>query len=91
VFTVERTVDAQDTIDGAILEVLSGINCPLMKPAHFARRSASESRSHLDLMMAGSFLNSCQAEDSDLTQEGKRYQIPFSMIEKSNYEHDWSA
>jgi hypothetical protein len=26
-----------------------------------------------------------------LTQDGKRYQIPFSMIEKSNYEHDWSA
>ena len=26
-----------------------------------------------------------------LTQEGKAYQIPFTMIEKSNYEHDWSA
>jgi ribosome maturation factor RimP len=31
-------------------------------------------------------------EDSvTLTQEGKQYRIPFSMIEKSNYEHDWSA
>jgi hypothetical protein len=26
-----------------------------------------------------------------LTQDGTSYQIPFSMIEKSNYEHDWSA
>jgi ribosome maturation factor RimP len=26
-----------------------------------------------------------------LSQDGKEYQIPFSMIEKSNYEHDWSA
>ena len=24
-------------------------------------------------------------------QDGKRFEIPFALIEKSNYEHDWSA
>jgi hypothetical protein len=26
-----------------------------------------------------------------LNQDGTRWEIPFSIIEKSNYEHDWSA
>ena len=26
-----------------------------------------------------------------LNQDGRRWEIPFSIIEKSNYEHDWSA
>jgi ribosome maturation factor RimP len=26
-----------------------------------------------------------------INQDGMRLEIPFSMIERSNYEHDWSA
>jgi ribosome maturation factor RimP len=26
-----------------------------------------------------------------LDQDGRRVEIPFAVIEKSNYEHDWSA
>jgi len=30
-------------------------------------------------------------ESITVAQAGTRYDIPFSAIEKSNYEHDWSA
>ena len=26
-----------------------------------------------------------------VNQDGAKFEIPFSLIEKSNYEHDWSA
>jgi ribosome maturation factor RimP len=91
-------LDAQDTIDGAYtLEVSSpGINRPLKKPAHFARFVGKRIRVRTRDLIDGrrSFLGILGqvVEDSViLTQEGKRYQIPFYMIEKSNYEHDWSA
>lgn len=95
---LSELLDAQDTIDGAyILEVSSpGINRPLKKPAHFARFVGKRIRVRTRDLVDGrrSFLGILGqvVEDSViLTQEGKRYQIPFSMIEKSNYEHDWSA
>lgn len=91
-------LDAQDTIDGAYtLEVSSpGINRPLKKPAHFARFIGKRIRVRTRDMIDGrrSFLGILKevAEDGVvLTQEGKGYRIPFSVIEKSNYEHDWSA
>ena len=95
---LSELLDAEDTIDGSYtLEVSSpGINRPLKKPAHFARFVGKRIRVRTRDLIDGrrSFLGILGqvVEDSViLTQEGKRYQIPFSMIEKSNYDHDWSA
>ena len=95
---LSELLDAEDTIDGTYtLEVSSpGINRPLKKPAHFARFVGKRIRVRTRDLIDGrrSFLGILGqvVEDSViLTQEGKRYQIPFSMIEKSNYDHDWSA
>jgi len=95
---LSELLDAQDTIDGAYtLEVSSpGINRPLKKPEHFARFIGKRIRIRTRDMIDGrrSFLGILGkvVEDSvTLTQEGKQYLIPFSIIEKSNYEHDWSA
>ncbi len=95
---LSELLDAQDTIDGAYtLEVSSpGINRPLKKPEHFARFIGKRIRIRTRDMIDGrrSFLGILGkvVEDSvTLTQEGKQYRIPFFMIEKSNYEHDWSA
>lgn len=95
---LSELLDGEDTIDGNYtLEVSSpGINRPLKKPAHFARFVGKRIRVRTRDLIDGrrSFLGILGqvVEDSViLTQEGKRYQIPFSMIEKSNYDHDWSA
>jgi len=95
---LSELLDAEDTIDGTYtLEVSSpGINRPLKKPAHFARFVGKRIRVRTRDLIDGrrSFLGILGqvVEDSViLTQEGKRYRIPFSMIEKSNYDHDWSA
>ena len=95
---LSELLDGEDTIDGTYtLEVSSpGINRPLKKPAHFARFVGKRIRVRTRDLIDGrrSFLGILGqvVEDSViLTQEGKRYQIPFSMIEKSNYDHDWSA
>ena len=95
---LSELLDAEDTIDGSYtLEVSSpGINRPLKKPAHFARFVGKRIRVRTRDLIDGrrSFLGILGqvVEDSViLTQEGKHYQIPFSMIEKSNYDHDWSA
>jgi ribosome maturation factor RimP len=91
-------LDSEDTIAGAYtLEVSSpGINRPLKRPEHFARFVGRRIRVRTRDMIEGrrSFLGIlCQVlgDGVILTQEGKQYQIPFSMIDKSNYEHDWSA
>src|SRR4029077_14146870 len=95
---LSELLDAQDSIDGTYtLEVSSpGINRPLKKPEHFVPFIGKRIRIRTRDMIDGrrSFLGILRnvVEDSvTLTQEGKQYRIPFSMIEKSNYEHDWSA
>ncbi len=95
---LSELLDAEDAIDGAYtLEVSSpGINRPLKKAAHFARFVGKRIRVRTRDLIDGrrSFLGILGQVVGDsviLTQEGKRYQIPLSMIEKSNYEHDWSA
>jgi ribosome maturation factor RimP len=95
---LSEMLDVQDTIDGAYtLEVSSpGINRPLKKPEHFLRFVGKRIRIRTRDLIDGrrSFLGILDevADNSvRLTQEGKQYWIPFSMIEKSNYEHDWSA
>jgi len=91
-------LDDCDVVDGAYtLEVSSpGINRPLKRPEHFARFIGKRVRVKTRDMISGrrSFLGILQevlADKITLRQEGTQYVIPFSMIEKSNYEHDWSA
>ena len=91
-------LDSHDTVEGAYtLEVSSpGINRPLTRPEHFARFVGKRIRVRTRDMIDNrrSFLGILEEVLRDeimLTQEGKAYQIPFTMIEKSNYEHDWSA
>jgi ribosome maturation factor RimP len=95
---LSELLDAEDAVEGAYtLEVSSpGINRPLKKPEHFARFVGKRIRVRTRDMIDGrrSFLGILAQVVGDsviLTQEGKHYQIPFSMIDKSNYEHDWSA
>jgi ribosome maturation factor RimP len=91
-------LDAENAIDSAYtLEVSSpGINRPLRRPEHFARFVGKRIRVRTRDMIDGrrSFLGilSNVVEDKIIVaQDGKEFNIPFSMIEKSNYEHDWSA
>jgi ribosome maturation factor RimP len=91
-------LDDHDIVEGSYtLEVSSpGINRPLTKPEHFQRFLGKRVRIRTGDMIDGrrSFLGILSEVSGDTIKidvEGKPYQIPFSMIEKSNYEHDWSA
>lgn len=91
-------LDTHDAVDGAYtLEVSSpGINRPLKRPEHFARFVGKRIRVRTKDMINGrrSFVGTLQEVLDDqitLKQDGAQYQIPFRVIEKSNYEHDWSA
>jgi ribosome maturation factor RimP len=95
---LSELLDAQDIVEGSYtLEVSSpGINRPLKKPEHFQRFIGKRVRIRTGDMIDGrrSFLGTLSEVSGDTIRievEGKAYQIPFSMIEKSNYEHDWSA
>lgn len=95
---LSELLDSQDVVDGAYtLEVSSpGINRPLKRPEHFARFIGKRVRIRTRDLIGGrrSFLGILQAvagEGITVAQEGTRYDIPFAAIEKSNYEHDWSA
>lgn len=88
----------EDVIDGAYtLEVSSpGVNRPLRRPEHFERVVGKKIRVRTRDMINGrrSFLGELlevSAEKIAVSQDGARWEIPFSLIEKSNYEHDWSA
>jgi ribosome maturation factor RimP len=91
-------LDQHDAVSGAYtLEVSSpGINRPLRRLEHFARFVGKRVRVRTRDMVNGrrSFLGVLKAVSGDtiaLSQDGVEVQIPFSAIEKSNYEHDWSA
>jgi ribosome maturation factor RimP len=91
-------LDTHDAVDGAYtLEVSSpGINRPLRRPEHFTRFVGKRVRVRTRDMINGrrsflGILRSVLGDQIALTQDGVEYQIPFSVIEKSNYEHDWSA
>jgi ribosome maturation factor RimP len=95
---LSELLDAQDIVEGSYtLEVSSpGINRPLKKPEHFQRFIGKRVRIRTGDMIDGrrSFLGILSEVSGDTIRievEGKAYQISFSMIEKSNYEHDWSA
>lgn len=91
-------LDSDNAIETAYtLEVSSpGINRPLRRPEHFSRFLGKRIRVRTRDMIDGrrSFLGvlSEVAEHGiKLAQDGKEYSILFPMIEKSNYEHDWST
>jgi len=87
-----------DVVDGAYsLEVSSpGVNRPLKRPEHCARyvgkRVRVRTREAIDGRRAfiGDLLE-VTAQTIALNQDGRRWDTPFLIIEKSNYEHDWSA
>lgn len=88
----------EDIVEGAYtLEVSSpGINRPLRRPEHFARFIGKKVRVRTRDMINGrrAFLGELlevSAQTIAVNQDGARWDIPFSQIEKSNYEHDWSA
>lgn len=91
-------LDAHDVIEGAYtLEVSSpGINRPLKRPEHFVPFVGKRIRVRTRELIRGrrSFLGPLLEVATDkitVNQDGTRCEIPFSLIEKSNYEHDWSA
>jgi ribosome maturation factor RimP len=87
-----------DVVTGSYtLEVSSpGINRPLRRPEHFSRFVGKRVRVRTRDMINGrrSFLGELLEVSEDriaVKQDGTRWDIPFSQIDKSNYEHDWSA
>jgi ribosome maturation factor RimP len=91
-------LDVREIVEGAYtLEVSSpGINRPLKRPEHFARFVGKRVRVRTREVINGrrSFLGlllEVSADKISLNQDGRACEIPFSLIEKSNYEHDWSA
>ncbi len=91
-------LDSEDAVEGAYtLEVSSpGINRPLRRPEHFRRVVGKKIRLRTRDLINGrrSFVGILEGVGGDeitVKQEGVQYRIPFSLIEKSNYEHDWSA
>src|SRR5688572_9341868 len=95
---LSELLDTQDIVEGSYtLEVSSpGINRPLKKPEHFQRFIGKRVRVRTGDMIEGrrsflGILNEVTGEKIKIEVEGKQYRIPFLMIEKSNYEHDWSA
>ncbi len=95
---LSELLDSENVVDGTYtLEVSSpGINRPLRRREHFFRFIGKRIRVRTRDMIEGrrsflGMLEEVETEKITLEQEGVRYQIPFSNIEKSNYEHDWSA
>lgn len=95
---LSAALDEHDVVDGAYtLEVSSpGINRPLKLPEHFKQFIGRRVRVRTRQLVQGrrSFLGlllEVSTECIALDQDGTRFEIPFAVIEKSNYEHDWSA
>jgi ribosome maturation factor RimP len=65
-------------------------------PEHFKRFVGKRVRVRTREMIQGrrSFLGPLLDVSPDkiaVNQDGTRFEIPFAVIEKSNYEHDWST
>ena len=95
---LSAVLDEQEVVEGAYtLEVSSpGINRPLKRPEHYRRFIGKKVRVRTRDLVQGrrSFLGSLldvSGEKIAVDQDGARVEIPFALIEKSNYEHDWSA
>jgi ribosome maturation factor RimP len=91
-------LDVHDPVGGSyVLEVSSpGINRLLKKPEHFARFVGRRIRVRTQEMIQGrkSFLGLLKEVAQDhilLDQDRSEFRIPFVLIEKANYEHDWGS
>ena len=94
---LSQLLDQNDVVEGAYnLEVSSpGINRPLKRPEHFKRFIGKRVRVRTRQLINGrrAFLGQLLAADDEcvaIDQDGTRFDIPIAMIERSNYEHDWS-
>jgi ribosome maturation factor RimP len=95
---LSELLDADEVVDGTYtLEVSSpGVNRPLKRPEHFLPFVGKNVRVRTRELIKGrrSFIGPLLEVSADkiaLNQDGTRCEIPFTLIEKSNYEHDWSA
>ncbi len=79
------------------LEVSSpGINRLLKKPEHFMRFAGKRIRVRTRELIGGrrsflGLLKEVNEREIVVSQQGAEFHIPFAVIEKANYEHDWSA
>jgi ribosome maturation factor RimP len=95
---LSEVLDERMTVEGPYtLEVSSpGINRVLKKPEHFGRFAGKRIRVRTRELVEGrrSFLGLLKkAGESGIVvaQDGVEFHIAYSVIEKANYEHDWSA
>lgn len=95
---LSELLDSAEAVDGAYtLEVSSpGINRPLKRLEHFARFTGKRVRVRTREMIGSrrSFLGLLKGIGEGeivLSQDGTEVRIPLSLIEKANYEHDWSV
>lgn len=91
-------LDAQpDISEPYTLEVSSpGVNRLLRTVEHFARFVGKRVRVRTREALGGrrSFLGLLkEVGESEIAvlQEGTEFRIPFALVERANYEHDWSA
>ena len=91
-------LDLHLALDGPYtLEVSSpGINRILKRPEHFARFVGKRIRVRAREVLEGrrvflGLLKEVREDGIVVLQEGAEFCISFSVIEKANYEHDWSV
>lgn len=91
-------LDVHDVLEGAYtLEVSSpGINRLLKTPAHFVRFVGKRIRVRTRELVEGrrSFLGLLKEAGENrivLLESSNEFHIPLSLIERANYEHDWST
>ena len=91
-------LDVYDVVQGGYtLEVSSpGVDRPLRKPEHFARYIGKRVRVRTAEMILGRRKFSGVLHDTDdegvtVSQDGREVFIPFQLISRANYAHDWAA
>lgn len=91
-------LDVYDVVQGEYtLEVSSpGVDRPLRKPEHFARYVGKRVRVRTAEMILGrrkfaGVLHHTTAEGVTVSQDGREVFIPFQLISRANYSHDWAS
>lgn len=91
-------LDIHDVVEGPYtLEVSSpGVNRLLKRPGHFVRFIGKRIRVRTRELIEGrrsflGLLKEVREEGIMIFQDSREFHIPFSFIERANYEHDWSA
>jgi ribosome maturation factor RimP len=73
-----------------------GINRPLKRPDHFARFVGKKVKIRTLERIDGrrsflGFLHETTGEGIVVLQDNRKVPIPYTLIEKANYEHDWGG